>query len=113
MSFCPWNWKHIIPRTLYILPPSEVKETSTKSFRMSKETTLIVACGARTSTHELMWPPTRGKRSFDYKISNIKQNSLRASRLFVHFTFPSLPEHEVKLPGFTFMEGVNTRQLFF
>ena len=66
MSFCPWNWKHIIPRTLYILPPSEVKETSTKSFRMSKETTLIVACGARTSTHELMWPPTRGKRSFDY-----------------------------------------------
>ena len=79
MSFCPWNWKHIIPRTLYILPPSEVKETSTKSFRMSKETTLIVACGARTSTHELMWPPTRGKRSFDYKTLSVHHGFLYIS----------------------------------
>ena len=41
-----------------------------------------------------------------------KQNSPRASRLFVHFTLLSLQEHDVKLPGFTFHEGANTRQLF-
>ena len=48
MSFCPW--KHMILRTLYILPPSEDKETSIRKFsHVFKGNNVIVASGTRTT----------------------------------------------------------------